>query len=196
MTPAGPVLLLGTVLLTGCLFDPGGEDCGPWPDWSTSPYSLPYPQGPGWEVNQANCSGKGHTGFWRYGYDFSMPIGTVITASRGGTVIVSVGHCRDGDGSCTNQVAIRHPDGTAMVYSHLTADGALVEVGAQVQVGDTIARSGNTGYTGGFPHLHHSLHPCAEVSEPAGSCPSIPLTFSNTDPNPRGLVAKRTYPAR
>lgn len=108
---------------------------------------------------------------------------------------MSVGHCVDGDGNCTDQVAIRHPDGTTMVYSHLTEDGALVPVGATVQAGDTIARSGDTGYTGGWPHLHHSLHPCADVSEPADTCPSIPLTFSNTRPNPDGLAAKRTYPA-
>lgn len=188
--------LAAALALSACGMTGPSERCGPFPDDASSPYRLPYPQGNGYEVNQANCSGKGHSGFWRYGYDFTMPIGTLVTAAREGVVVLAVGHCVDGDGSCTNQVALEHADGDVTVYTHLTRDGALVTEGARVEAGDPIARSGNTGYTGGFPHLHFSLHPCRDISMSRGSCPSIPLTFSNTDPNPNGLVAKRTYVAR
>ena len=85
------------------------------------------------------------------------------------------------------------------LYSHLTRGGALVAVGQTVAAGDAVGRSGNTGNTGGFPHLHFSLHPCAMLPGlPGGdesSCPSIPLTFRNTDANPQGLVAGRSYRA-
>ena len=102
-------------------------------------------------MNQSNCSGKGHSGFWTYGYDFTMPIGTIVTAAREGQVILAESGCEDGDGSCTNQVAIEHSDGDVTVYTHLTKGGATVEAGARVQAGDAIAKSGNTGYTGRVP---------------------------------------------
>lgn len=193
------VALLAVVGAVSCSSGPTGtEECGPFPDWSSSPYLLPYPPGEAWEVNQANCSGKGHSGFWRFGYDFSMPIGTAVTASRDGIVGWSIGKCRDGDGGCTNLVTILHSNGDVTVYSHLTEGGAPVSPGTRVEAGDTIGYSGNSGYTAGFPHLHFSLHPCNEVPglPGAGDCPTKPLTFWNTDPNPRGLEAKRTYPAR
>jgi hypothetical protein len=81
---AAIVALLGN---TGCGSTgpgPEAEECGPWPDWSSSLYRLPYPAGQEYRVNPANCSGEGHSGFWKHGYDFAMPID--VTASRAGTV--------------------------------------------------------------------------------------------------------------
>lgn len=149
--------------------------------------------------DQSNCSGFGHSGFWKYGYDFAMPIGSLVTAARDGRVVNSEGGGSDGDRSRTNLVTIAHDDGTVAVYSHLTRGGALVSAGAVVAAGDAIGRSGNTGNTGGFPHLHFSVHPCAKLPDlPGGdetSCPTTPVTFRNTSPNPEGLVAGRTYTA-
>lgn len=84
------------------------------------------------------------------------------------------------------------------VYSLLTRQGALVLPGQTVRAGDTIALSGNSGFTGGFPHLHFSLHSCSQLPglPGAGDCPTLPLTCSNTDPNPAGLKARRSYRAR
>ena len=177
---------------------PAPSTCGPFGDWATSPYVLPYPVGTSYQVNQGNCSGFGHSGFWTYGYDFIMPIGTFVTASRAGVIVYTEGRAADGNGpGLTNLVIIDHADGTFMLYSHLTNGGALVEVGAVVQAGDPIGRSGNTGNTGGLPHLHQSLHPCAELPglPNEANCPSIPFNFRNTDPNPEGLDAGRTYAA-
>ena len=186
--------------MLGCgdsALEPPAETCGPFPAWQTSPYRLPYPAGRSYEVRQANCSGFGHVGFWKHGYDFIMPIGTVITAARDGVVGWAKDGCVDGDGNCTNLITVIHDDQTVAVYSHLTLGGVLVESGARVGAGDTIGRSGNTGYST-EPHLHFSLHPCNDLPglPNPGDCPSLPVTFANTDPNPQGLQPFRWYEAR
>lgn len=166
--------------------------------WESSEYVLPYPVGNSYSVNQANCSGYGHSGFWNHGYDFTMQIGTIITAARSGTVGWANDGCDDGSPSCTNMITIIHKDGTVALYSHLTKGGVLVKSGEQVEAGDTIGKSGNTGNTGGFPHLHFSVHPCNELPglPNAVDCPSQPVNFRNTDPNPTGLIAHRVYVAK
>lgn len=171
--------------------------CGPFTDWQNSPFVLPYPIGRAYLVNQANCSGFGHSAFWKHGYDFTMQIGTPISAARGGVVGWANDGCPDGDRSCTNLITIIHEDNTVALYSHLTLAGVLVESGQKVSVGTTIALSGDTGNTGGLPHLHFSLHPCNELPglPNAGNCPSLPMNFRNTDPNPNGLMAGRSYTA-
>ena len=175
------------------------ETCTGYPEWDKSEYVLPFSVGETYTVHQGNCSGFGHSGFWKYSYDFTMSIGTLVTAARGGEVLFTYGEGRDGDVSLTNLVTVQHSDGTVAVYSHLTIHGPLVEAGEFVNAGDPVGHSGNTGETGGFPHLHFSLHPCGKLPElPGGdssSCPSIPLTFRNTSPNPQGLVQGIAYTA-
>jgi len=167
-------------------------------DWATSPYVLPYPIGEKYFVDQANCSGYGHNNFWNHGYDFEMPIGTIITASRKGTVGWIRDSCNDGNTQCTNLITIVHNDSTVALYSHLTKGGGLVKTGDQINQGDTIALSGNTGNTGGLPHLHFSVHPCNDLPglSTAKECPSIPVNFKNTRANPKGLISKRDYQAK
>jgi len=203
--------ILVVILLAGCGGDgsggagsgPSGNSSGPAPvcggfgDWQTSPYVLPYPVGESYEVNQGNCSGFGHSGFWQYGYDFIMPIGTVVAAARAGTGLHAQDGARDGDRNRTNLITITHDDGTVALYSHLTLNGVHVTVGQTVQAGDPIGQSGDTGNTGGLPHLHFSLHPCGDLPglPGAGSCASIPVNFRNTVANPNGLAARRFYEA-
>src|SRR5438132_10368132 len=74
--------------------------------YDSSFYVLPYQVGKAYFVNQANCSGYGHNNFWNHGYDFTMPIGTSVTASRSGTVGWAKDGCIDGDRDCTNLVTI------------------------------------------------------------------------------------------
>lgn len=166
--------------------------------YDSSLYVLPYPVGKSYFVNQANCSGYGHSNFWNHGYDFKMPIGTPVTASRSGTVGWAKDGCTDGDRDCTNLITLLHDDGTVALYSHLTKGGVLVKPGDKVEAGDLIGKSGNTGNTGGLPHLHFSVHPCNELPglPNAGECPSKPVNFRNTDPNPNGLQAHQSYTAR
>lgn len=160
-------------------------------------YVLPYTVSESYVVNQANCSGFGHSGFWQYGYDFVMGSGTVVTAARAGTVIHAQDGAQDGDRDRTNLVTIEHEDGTVALYSHLTLNGVLVTVGQLIDAGDTIGLSGDTGNTGGLPHLHFSLHPCSDLPglPGAGSCPSIFVNFRNTSANDNGLEAGRNYVA-
>ena len=170
------------------------NSCGPFPDWQSSPYVLPYPVGSTHHVSQANCSNGGHQGPFKYAYDFVMPIGTTVTAARAGVVADVRMKFRDGQHGKdeSNWVKIRHPDGTFAHYGHLTERGALVNVGDHVVAGQPIGSSGNTGNTGGLPHLHFHLCPCTDVFR----CGTLPVTFRNADPNPDGLEGKRDYLAR
>lgn len=169
------------------------DECTGYSDWQTSPYVLPYPTGTIYRVAQGNCSGFGHTGVYRYSFDFDMPLGTMVTAARAGVVIeVRVGHL-DGDTvpGHENFVKILHSDGVISAYSHLGTDGVLVDIGDSVRAGDTVGVSGNTGATGGFRHLHFHLSQCSEPID----CGTLPITFRNTDPNPTGLFVDRFYRA-
>lgn len=171
------------------------DDTTIFPNWTISKYNLPYASGESYLVGQGNTTGFGHSGFWRYGYDFHMDIGTEILAARGGVVIHANDGTTDGDPNGTNLITIRHDDGTVALYSHFTLNGVLVEPGDNVNQGDLIGLSGNTGNTGGIPHLHFSVHPCSQLPglSNQGNCPTQPITFKNTEPNPKGLGTGQCY---
>jgi murein DD-endopeptidase MepM/ murein hydrolase activator NlpD len=122
-----------------------------------------------------------------------MPIGTIVTAARAGVVADLRTKFRDGQHGLdeSNWVKIRHTDGSIAAYVHLTQGGALVKIGDRVAAGQPIGVSGNTGNTGGWPHLHFHLSSCVEPVR----CGTLPVTFRNTEPNLRGLDGKRFYPA-
>ena len=164
--------------------------CGPWPPQVNSPYDLPYPTGTAYVVNQGNCTPGTHAPGTRdgYAYDFGMPIGSDVVAARGGIVEEIEERYFDGNGALfdSNYVLVRHSDGEASVYFHLTHDGVLVELGEFVGQGELIAKSG---FTGGAtrPHLHFGVLGSAGLT--------IPVTFRNTIPHPNGLEQGVTYPA-
>jgi murein DD-endopeptidase MepM/ murein hydrolase activator NlpD len=202
------VLVVALVALAGQLACGGGgtaapdadETCTGFADWRTSAYVLPYTVGAAFRVLQGNCSasGNGHRGANRYGYDFDMPIGTAVRAAREGDVIQVEESHQDGQVAATgldNYVVVRHADGTAALYGHLTHDGALVAVGDAVRQGHLIAQSGNTGNTGNVPHLHFSVQACDPVAGGSTGCPTLPATFRNTEANPQGLEVGRSYVA-
>ena len=177
-----------------------GEDCGGFGDWRASPYVLPYPAGASYLVDQGNCAppGNGHRGAARYGYDFLTPIGSLIVAARAGVVVQVEESHFDGEVAPTgfdNLLVIEHADGTTALYGHLTHEGALVERGDRVEQSAPIARSGNTGNTGNKAHLHFSVAPCDPVARGTSACPTLPVNFRNTEPNPEGPMSGRTYRA-
>ncbi len=131
----------------GC---PGAD----YPDWKTSKYVLPYPVGKTYKVDLSNCSSSYHAAgnADQFAYDFNMAIGTLITASREGTVVAVVENGDDYTGT-NNYVSVDHGDNTFATYMHLTKDGAAVKLGDSVKKGDTIGYSGATGLAG-YPHLH------------------------------------------
>ena len=190
--------LFGLCLLIACSVVPGYEEVADgcpgarYPNWELSPYVLPYPVGKTYRVDLSTCSGSYHSAGLpdAYAIDFAMPIGTLITAARAGTVVFIEERGFDGNHP-NNLVVVDHGDGTFAEYMHLTHEGALVDVGDEVEQGDEIGLSGSTGLAG-YPHLHFV------VAEDAWAWPyeSIPVTFKNTTSNSRSLVSGKKYKAK
>lgn len=165
----------------------GGCPGAAYPDWSTSDYVLPIPVGTSVEIDLSNCTRSYHAEGRpdEFAIDFGLEIGAAITAARPG-VVVHVEESGYDFGFPNNLVVVDHGDGTYGQYMHLTRDGAAVEVGDSVEWGTTIGQSGAT-----YPHLHFV------VTTGGHSWPyvSSPVTFRNTDPNPRSLLSDRIYRA-
>ncbi len=165
--------------------------CGPYPLQSATPYVLPYQVGQGYTVGQGNCSPDSH-GFGtivQYAYDFLMPIGTPIFASRNGSVLLVEERYVDGNRvpGEENFVNIVHDDGSIAGYVHLTQDGALVAVGDAVGRGDLIGLSGDTG-SSTEPHLHFHVQRCS-------GCETVAVSYLNTRAHPDGLIEGQEYVA-
>jgi len=162
---------------------------------ATSEYVLPYEVSTTRTVIQTYCPPNpawGHHG--AYAFDFDMPIGTPIVASRGGVVYFVKEQREDGDRTEANGIGIEHADGTVIQYFHLTKDGSFVEVGDRVERGQVIGLSGNTGPSSG-PHLHIWL---LRSRSQASKRDSLPISFRNAqgplDSN-GGLVHLASYTA-
>lgn len=194
MTPKQRITFLGLLLcgamFAGLMVATRSLACGGYPDWKTSPYVLPYPVGKTYPLHQGNCSLGGHRAGYQYSYDFLMPIGELVTAARAGVVSEVLDGYEDGNNTTENWVKVRHADGTIAAYSHLHS--VLVRVGEEVRAGSPIGLSGNTGQTGGVPHLHFHVSPCSEPVR----CGTIAVTFRNTAPNPNGLQFQQEYTAQ
>ncbi len=171
------------------------EGCGPYPAPSTSKYSMPFRPGLESVMSQGNCSGIGsHRYAGRHAYDFALPMGTELLAIEGGVVQDVIDQSPDGTGLGRdgNFVHVRHDDGTYVTYFHIAQGSALVGTGARIEQGQPIASSGNSGGTGGIPHLHLQLTSCGQRSV----CGTLPITFNNTSVHPNGLEVGKLYRAR
>jgi murein DD-endopeptidase MepM/ murein hydrolase activator NlpD len=96
-------------------------------------------------------NGKGHNGI-----DLAAPIGTPLRAALAGTV-VGTGNTDAVRGcySFGRWALIRHANGLDTMYAHLSM--VNVGQGQQVQTGELIGYSGETGYATG-PHLHFGVY--------------------------------------
>jgi murein DD-endopeptidase MepM/ murein hydrolase activator NlpD len=124
----------------------------------------------------------------RYAWDFPMPEGTDLFASRGGVVFGveendpwnSNERPADWSGPTTgNWVAITLSDGDVAIYNHLKAgDGVAVDPGQYVPRGGFIGRAGDTGSStlNGW-HLHYEV---------------MRQQSDSADPNPFGWAGTRT----
>ena len=167
-----------------------------------SAYILPFERGLTslvWRTTSHFAKGNGGVGV--YAIDFEMPVGTPLVAARGGIIVAARDTFVDGNDRDLeeNFVMVRHADGTVARYIHLTQRGVLVALGDSVHQGQRIARSGNTGQTGG-PHLHFDVQRCGPNLPPAyNALPcgmTVPLTFRGAGGNPCGLVPGRRYSRR
>jgi murein DD-endopeptidase MepM/ murein hydrolase activator NlpD len=187
-----PALLL-CVMLIGCNSNANtnfSTKCnGSYPKQSTSSYILPYSIGYSFIVGQGNCTDGSHNEDQQYAYDFDMPIGSTIIASRAGVVIAVEEGFVDGNRTSgeENFVLIQHRDGTVAGYFHLTQSTGLVDLGSNVAQGDIIGLSGDTGDST-EPHLHFEVLECQ-------NCDSIPINFINTRIHNNGLIDEELYEA-
>ena len=121
-----------------------------------SGYRLPFAAGLEVPIEQGWNSAYSHNGRSEYAYDFGLQLNTPVLAAASGVV----SYVHRGETACggadlrdhANYVTIDHPDGSSTQYGHLGA--VEVKVGDAVTVGQEIALSGRTGYTGCMPHLH------------------------------------------
>ena len=122
-------------------------------------YLLPFEKGHKAFLIQAANSKMSHAN--ELSLDFKMKKGSLICASRAGIVIAvksdsDEGGLKDQYLNAGNHIIIRHEDLSIAKYWHLEKNGALVKLGDTVIAGQTIGRSGNTGYSA-FPHLHFQV---------------------------------------
>ena len=92
----------------------------------------------------ANSGAEEHPGI-----DIAVPIGSMVRAAGGGTVLQTGEHEAYG-----RFVLIEHPEGYQSMYGHLSR--ILVVQGAPVRAREVIGRSGDTGRSSA-PHLHFEI---------------------------------------
>lgn len=142
--------ILSTALLTTCL------------------YALPFAPETRFKTLQGTAGKFSHQSPLQYAVDFSMPIGTPITATRAG-VVLELKSDSDVSGKNlkyidqANFLKILHRDNTISFYAHLKKDGVKVAPGEEVKRGQEIGLSGCTGFCDG-PHLHYEVYVPVENS--------------------------------
>ena len=173
------------------------DDCldrGEFGDPSESDYILPWPVGKSYRLNNSYCIPTGGHRM-QQAYDFLIPIGDPVTASRAGVVRkIKQDSPDDGQGTDHNHVMIEHEDGTVGFYAHLKQNSVTVEVGQNVEAGEIIALAGHSG-TPDVVHLHvgvYNSYPPVEGDDRA-------FIYSNME-GPLdcrgGLVQAATYTAK
>jgi murein DD-endopeptidase MepM/ murein hydrolase activator NlpD len=85
------------------------------------------------------------------GVDWAAPSGTPILAAGDGTIEIAERH-----GGYGNYVRIRHANGFATAYGHMTRFAPGSKPGAHVKQGQIIGFVGSTGRSTG-PHLHYEV---------------------------------------
>lgn len=162
-------------------------------------YRYPWKGGVSYKVGQGTNNPSGsHNGSQAWAYDFSLPAGTEIRAARAGTVEWlqenltgtynpslpnGPGNMPFPDGDLQNwgnAVRIRHAGGFTSWYFHIQTNGVLVNANQEVQQGQVIARSGNTGRTSG-PHLHFQVQ-----ADSSNWGLSVPVSFGENCEEPAG----------
>lgn len=126
---------------------------------ATPSIAPPYNKNKRFLISQGFNGQYSHTGQGnRYALDIAMPIGEQILAVTAGVVAdarddFSIGGAADYFLDKANHVTVMHDDGSYAIYAHILYGSLAVSVGQKIEVGQVLARIGNTGYSTG-PHLH------------------------------------------
>lgn len=141
-------------------------------------YRMPFGGSSAIRISQGYEGPFSHKGLEAYALDFPMPQGTPILAARGGTIAEVIDDkltsaVRTGENEGDNRVVIEHADGTFAIYAHLR-QGGPARVGQQVESGDLIGLSGDTGFSTG-PHLHFEVYKVRRD----GQRQTLPVQFWN-----------------
>jgi thermitase len=131
-------------------------------------YKLPWPSGTSYYVSQnwgIPQPGVSHSGLGLYAYDFGMPGGSSVSASRTGKVVISDGGRADTTENCggsdkanlANRIVINHSDGKASLYLHLMSTSVSADSSKDIPQGKIIGKSGRTGWTNCAYHLHFQV---------------------------------------
>ncbi len=140
-------------------------------------YGLPYPRGQTFAVLQGFHGAFSHRGSNEFAVDFDCPVATPVLATRPGIVVAANANAQ-GSGTTTdfldyrhtNFVMVMHEDGTIGEYMHLAPATVEVKPGQQVERGQQLALSGNTGFSS-TPHLHFQVMTAAPDGVSARSFP-------------------------
>ena len=117
------------------------QGVGGYLKWPVSgPITSPF----GWRIHPIYGYRSFHTGI-----DIGVPMGTIVKAARYGKIIYT-GY----NGAFGLVVIIDHGNSLATMYAHLSR--VFVSVGQKVGTLQSIAASGNTGWSTG-PHLHFQV---------------------------------------
>lgn len=186
-------LLVGSALVWACLLLEVANGGPPQAAAPSSPlYSLPYAPGSEFLVGQGYLEGPTHEGL--HAVDWLMPEETPILATRPGVVVQAIASfsksgLTEDMKEKANLVVIQHDDGTYAQYLHLAQDGVKVQVGQQVRKGETIALSGNTGFSS-TPHLHFMVYQMQ-----GNRMESLPTRFESGVDEPYTIVHGAKYRA-
>ena len=109
------------------------------------------------------------------GTDLAAGCGTPIYAAHSGTVVLAGPY-----GGYGNYIRIQNDgDGSyETAYGHIVNGGFLVGIGQSVQVGQNIARVGNTGMSTGC-HLHFEIHHNGGTQDPVPFMRSVGVELAN-----------------
>ena len=169
-----------------------GCDGQPYPSLSTTPYIVPLAPNSTFTTGLTNCSSSYHGPGEpdQYAYDFNVPVGTPFMAARAGTVYRVVEDAPSEGGGTGNYVVIDHHDGTFGLYYHSPMNGIYVDVGNDVQPGDILGETGQSGLAG-YPHLHFTV----VTGSPDWPYNGTPVSFRNVSPPHVSLQSFSTYTA-
>lgn len=124
-----------------------------------------------WPLDESGYLTRGQTGPTggdepHPGMDIAVPVGSLVRAAGGGTVL------QTGDDPAYGLfVLLQHPEGYESMYGHLSR--IVVRAGDRVNEGEVIGRSGNTGRSTA-PHLHFEIRRDGVSVDPATMLREIP----------------------